>query len=394
MRSISADFVLTPERLQANQLLVLDDQGTVTSIETYAKGPDGRPLTVSANHGHIRGILTTGFVNAHCHLELSHLKGAIPKHTGMAGFVRQLQGIRNDFTQEERETAIEEAIGELAQSGTVAIGDICNGDSTLERKRVHPEMHFHNFCEVFSLDPLRAENALSKGLDLAAAFGSHSNVTLHAPYSMSPRLRDLVSRHTRSRRVPLSIHFLESKEEREIFEFLDGPLMQLFHGWGLRWSPHTYDSAVEYVLEALPKKINTLLVHCTELRQEEMERIVAGWPLAHFVLCPLANEYIHGTQPPAEMFLQASDRVCLGTDSLAGNDQLSILAEMQFLQREQGIETETLLQWGSANGARALGLPEREFRIEVGATPRLIGMMGIQGDQARITEDVKILLMD
>ncbi len=392
MRSISADFALTQQGLESKVQLIFDESGTITQLTNYTAGPDGLPISAPGGNQHFRGILTTGFVNAHCHLELSYLKGALPRHTGMAGFIQRLQSIRNNYSDEDRRAAVAQSIADLTATGTIAIGDICNGIQSLAAKRARPDLTYYNFCEVFSLDPGAAEDALEKGLDLARQFGQNSSVTLHAPYSMSPRFRDLVYQQVTAQEVPLSIHFLESTQERQLFESLDGPLMELFQSWGLAFSPHTYDTVADFVLETLPKSVATLLVHCTELGKDEMQRITTGWPLARFVLCPLANEFIHNTQPPARMLMEASDRVCIGTDSLAGNDRLDMLAEIQYLQQEQGIPTGHLLRWASQNGAQALGLPMEEFTIREGANPRLIGITNPQGNQARIEGNVNIQL--
>jgi len=392
MRSISTDFAFTQQGLQSKIQLRLDEEGSIVSLDHYQAGEDGKPLSPPPGNKHIRGILSPGFVNAHCHLELSHMKGAIPTGTGMAGFIKTLQGIRHEPSEQEKAEAIETALLSLKAGGTVAIGDICNGDSTLKAKQQHPELWYRNFCEVFSLNPADAEAALLRGIALAEKFDQRAHPTLHAPYSMSPPLRDLVSQQVVAQQVPLSLHFLESKEERQLFASLEGPLMDLFRGWGLTFSPHKYNSVVDYVLEVLPKEVNTLLVHCTELKEEELERIVAGWPRVYFALCPLANDYIHGTVPPAQMMLAAKDRVCLGTDSLAGNHQLDMLAEMRHLQTVQSIPTETLLQWATLNGARALDLPVESFTLQVGAKPKLIVLHEVGGDEATFLSDTQVEL--
>ncbi len=393
MKSISADFVLTHRGLESKVLLTIDEAGQIKNLSNYRSGPNGLPMAVPSGNQHFRGILTTGFVNAHCHLELSHLRGALPRHIGMAGFIRQLQSIRNNYSDEEREAIINQAIANLARGGTVAVGDICNGYHSLSPKTSRPDLAFYNFCEVFSLNSGAAEKALEKGLKLAHQFGQRSSVTLHAPYSVSPNLRDLVYQQVSNQKTPLSLHFLESKEEQQIFESLDGPLMELFQDWGLTFSPLAYDTATDFILESLPKSVPSLLVHCTEMDKDEMYRITGGWPLAYFVLCPLANEYIHNTHPPARMLLSASTRVCIGTDSFAGNDDMDMLKEIQYLQREQDIPTEDLLRWASPNGAKALQLPKEEFVIREGANPRLIGIANVGGDKAQITGDVKIQIM-
>ena len=375
MQSISADFVFTSEGLAKECILEMDAEGRIDFIGK------GRVET------HLPGIIAPPFVNAHCHLELSHLAGELPRGTGMAGFIEQLQGIRNAWGDGEREMAISAAIEQLEGSGTGAIADICNGPHSIAPKAAHPGIIYHNLCEVFSLDPRQADTAFERGLDLATQFTRPANPTLHAPYSMSPRLRDLLCRHTAAREVPLSIHLLESAEERQLFEDLEGPLFDLFRKWGLPWSPSTYDSALDYVLERLPRKTVSLLVHCTEMRKDEFKKVVEGWPKAYFVLCPRANDFIHGSLPDAKLFAQAPDRICIGTDSLAGNDSLDMLEEIKLLQSTQGIPTETLLQWATHNGARALALPQDSFSIALGNRPQLVHISQVAGENANFTSE-------
>ena len=372
---VSADFVYSRGALLPGHCLDLDPAGKVLAL---------RPGRAER---HLAGILSPAFVNAHCHLELSHLAGAIPKLTGMAGFIEALQGIRNDWEESERQAAISQAIAALADSGTGAIGDICNGPQSIAPKAAHPGLRYHNFCEVFSLDPRRADAVFEAALDLAATFPRPAHPTLHAPYSMSPRLRDLLCRQASAQEVPLSIHLLESQQERALFADLAGPLFDLFHKWGLAFSPSTYESPLDYVLEALPRDTAALLVHCTEMRPEEHARVLAGWLRAYFVLCPRANAYIHGTQPDAGMFAGAPERVCIGTDSLAGNDSLDMLEELKLLQAGQGISSALLLRWATENGAAALGLPLEEFSIAVGSRPRLILVSEVDGENANFTAE-------
>lgn len=374
---LHADFIFDGQRLYRDHSLVFEEDGRVKGLTP------GNLLSAT----HYEGIISPSFVNAHCHLELSHLHGKIPRGTGMAGFIETLQGIRNDFSDAERMAAAEQALAAMWASGTAGLGDICNGTHSIAAKVAHPEMHFRNFCELFGLAPQKAEALMEKGLDLAAQFPGKAHPTLHAPYSISPRLRDLIIQHLRDRLLPLSLHFLESSQERELFEELSGELLDLFRKWNLTFSPYTYGSVLDYLLEALPQDIPVLLVHNVELRPDEFEKIVTGWSNVFFTLCPRANQYIHERLPDAKMFAAYPDRVCLGTDSLAGNDSLDLLAEMQLLQEAQGISTETLLRWATTNGARALQLPQERFAIVAGSRPILTQVAGVEGENAKFTSE-------
>ncbi len=375
MPTYFADFIFDGTRLHRDHSLVLGPDGSVKEL-LAGQVPGAIP---------VEGIISPAFVNAHCHLELSYLEGQIPRHTGMAGFVERLQGIRNNFSDEVRVEAARNALAGMHAKGIAAVGDICNGPSTLSVKREYPTMYFRNFCEVFGLDPLRADQLVEQACDLAAQFGPRSAPTPHAPYSMSPRLRDLLYRHLADREVPLSLHFLESDQERALFEELEGPLFDLFRRWGLPFSPNEYDSVLDFVSEGLPTDIPLLLVHAVEMTEEEWSTLTDRFLKAYFVLCPKANEYIHGTLPSGALLARSPERVCIGTDSLAGNDTLDILAEIRLLQEQQDLSTSTLLQWATLNGARALDLPLESFRIQPGDRPILIQIAEVEGENAKFT---------
>ena len=371
MRKISADWLFNGKQLLANQTLILDDEGKVLEVQ---KGK-------MENASFHEGLVSVPFVNAHCHLELSHLRAALPQKTGMAGFVMALQGIRDNYSEEEKLQGVQDALQEMREGGIAAIGDICNGTSTLAAKTARPEFQFHNFIELFGLDPNQGENFFFKGLELLREFGRNTSITPHAPYSVSKVLRDKVLKYAERREWPVSIHLLESKEERQLFEDLEGPLMDFIFKIGAVFQAHTYKSPLDFILESLPTNCNALLVHCTEMKAEELQQIAEGWPKAYIVLCPLANQYIHDTLPDAKMFAQYPERICLGTDSLAGNHCLSIVGEMEALQTAHAIPAETLLRWASLNGAAALGIDQNYFEIQPGNRPGLIHFPSFSPDK-------------
>ncbi|HEX2898529.1 MAG TPA: amidohydrolase family protein [Bacteroidia bacterium] len=362
MRKIASDWLFTGTVLLPRHTVVLDADGRVESVQSG----------VEADAEWMDGLISPGFVNAHCHLELSHLKGQIPKHTGMAGFVRTLQPLRDKFSDAEKESAMQAALVEMQATGIVAIGDICNGLSSLPVKKAHPEVIYHNFIEQFGLNPAMAEEIFLRGLELLREFGRGSSITLHAPYSMSVALRDKLLQYAHRREWPQSIHLLESKEERQLFEDLDGPLMDFIRDIGAVFQAHTYRTVVDFVTESLPQNCNVLFVHNTEMTAAELVFIAEGWPRTYFVLCPLANAYIHDRLPDAPSFAAYPDRICLGTDSLAGNESLSLLAEMHCLQTAHALPSELLLRWATLNGAKALGLDLDRFKVAAGSRPILI----------------------
>jgi cytosine/adenosine deaminase-related metal-dependent hydrolase len=384
MRKIACEWVFDGNSLLPWQTLVMDGTGRVVAIEDGAL-PDAVRL---------KGLVSPAFVNAHCHLELSHLRGKIPKNTGMAGFVKAVQALRDPPREEERAEAMEYALQEMRSSGIAAIGDICNGISSLAVKKHHPEFFFHNFIELFGLNPSMAEEIFLRGLGLLKDFGRHSSLTPHAPYSMSVSLRDKLFGYAKRREWPISIHLLESKEERQLFEALEGPMMDFIRDIGAVFQAHHYRDAIQFVTESLPANCNALLVHCTEIRPEEAAAIATGWPRTFFVLCPLANRYIHGTMPDGNLLRAHPGRVCLGTDSLAGNEGLSILAEMHCLQQAQDLPSDLLLRSATVNGATALALDLDRFRIAVGSSPILVHLPEFSGEKPMIPSHSNLQFLD
>ena len=97
------------------------------------------------------GILSPGLINAHCHLELSHLKGKIPKGTGLVGFVQQVMSLRNSGA-DEIAAAMEIAGASMLHTGIVAVGDICNSSDSIHQK-LKQHLYYHNFIEAAGFPP-------------------------------------------------------------------------------------------------------------------------------------------------------------------------------------------------------------------------------------------------
>ena len=70
-----------------------------------------------------RGLLAPGFVNCHCHLELSHMKDVIKGRDRLVDFLIKVVGERS-AVKEEIEAAMKAADKEMYDGGIVAVGDI------------------------------------------------------------------------------------------------------------------------------------------------------------------------------------------------------------------------------------------------------------------------------
>lgn len=365
---VRADQVLLPEGLTSGVGIRVDrDSGKILEI---VRGE------AVANAQHYPGILVPGFINAHCHLELSHMKGLIPRHTGMAGFIRALTAQRGAISHKHTEVLQQVAEG-MFDSGIQAVLDISNENSTRPVK-IHNALkssEFYTFVEVFGLLPEKVEERIEAGRNLCRDFPEGEvSLSWHAPYSMSPDLIRRLGQMALEEGAVLSMHLLESQEERVLFADRSGPLAELFQSWGFDPLPDWFGETtpVQFLQTLIPSGVKTLWVHVTEMQKEEADALMRDYPDSAFCLCPKANLYIHNTLPDAYLFKSYPGKVLLGTDSLAGNDILDMLEELKVLSANfPEISLETLLYWSSRNAADFMGW-NHLGRIQPEAHPGLI----------------------
>ena len=126
-KKFKADKLFDGHRFHGDdKVLIADEDGTIKDIVSITDaGDDVQKLN---------GILSPGLINCHCHLELSHMKGLIPKHTGLVNFVMDIMGRRNE-TEKNILDAISRAEDEMLNNGIVAVGDICNKNYTIRQKK-------------------------------------------------------------------------------------------------------------------------------------------------------------------------------------------------------------------------------------------------------------------
>ena len=365
-RFFTADKVLLGGSFRTETGIIADETGKILSVEKAG--------FTSKAWERLPGILCPGLINAHCHTELSALKGKIPKGNGLSAFIRDLQQARVSISESLYYTASVQALDEMWNNGIVAVGDICNSGISIEAKK-NSKILFRNFIEVFTLNPDANEEVLHKAETLLQQFTDadlEGTITPHAVYSVNQFLMRTLSESSQN---TASIHFLESQEERSYLQDNSGPMQELFASWGLGKLRPDYDGSFPYAsfLESWGKHRDLLLVHCTELSKEEIADIYHQSPSTGFVLCPGANAYISNKLPNLEAFRDLEDRVAVGTDSLASNDCLNIVQECLLLE-EAGVPLERALSWATAGGATLLKLPDLGHLRE-GTSPGIVQVL-------------------
>ncbi len=340
------------------------------------------------------GIICPGFVNAHCHLELSHMKGVLPEGTGLDGFIGGIVAQREAEWDALQQAQIA-ADNAMWEAGIQAVGDICNNDSTIETKR-KSRLRYHSFIELLGINPSSAELTMQRGIDLAESYREKNlaaSVVPHASYSVSAKLLNLISEYASRNGTPISIHNQETKSEDEMFVQGTGSLLEKLRSLGIpmQFFEPTKQTALRSILPLLPQSKPILFVHNTFTTVDEMAWANANNNALLWCTCPSANLYIEGLVPDVAKWLKCGSTICIGTDSLASNHQLSILEELRLLaQHCPTISFDNLLQIATLNGARALGLEKETGTLEKSKMPGVVLIQNVDLENPRISSTTTV----
>ena len=355
-----------------NKVLIIQDNGIIESIVDETEAGD--------NIEFYDGILSPGFINAHCHIELSHLKGKIPQHTGLVNFVQTVMQERTAGA-EEKHNAIEAATRELYDSGTVAVGDICNTTDSIFIKQ-NSNMHWHNFIEVSGFVAGGAQKRFDEATKIMNAFitalkAPEHTIALvpHAPYSVSATLFGLLNNASANKTI--SIHNQECAAENELYVNKSGDFLKLYSNFGIDISSFlpTGKRSLESWLPYFTQQQKIILVHNTFTKKEDLlfAENNSGKEQLFYCLCPNANLYIENTLPDVEMMQQQNCNLVLGTDSYGSNNQLNVFEEVKTVCKNfPTIALATVLKWATINGAKALGIDKIAGSFETGKKPGVV----------------------
>ncbi len=358
--------------LPANSVIEADNQGKIIALSTINEVPEEKIK-------HFKGILCPGLVNAHCHIELSHLKGLIPKHTGLTNFVKQIPSLRKTLSEAQKKQAALDAITAMKKNGIVAVGDIANNTDTLPL-RENSDLHIHSFVECIGFNKNVAQNNFIFSENILQQFQENDtsksgkilsqSIAPHAPYSISMELLQLINKNQTT--DVLSIHNQETEAENEYFIAKTGKLKELYNHLKIddtHFNP-TGKSSLQSILPYFDKKHSLILVHNTFTEKGDIEALKQSEISVHFCLCPNANLYIENQLPDVALLISSGINICLGTDSLASNDELNIVSEIKSLQSAfPQISLEMLLSMATINGAKALQMENLIGSFTAGKVP-------------------------
>lgn len=368
MRKITADWVypINENPIKEGVVLVAEN-GRIEKIDVRSN--------YSADELEVySGVIIPGFVNTHCHLELSHMKGKVHTGTSLIPFITSVVQQRG-ASEASIQAAIEEADNYMYEQGIVAVGDISNVTDTFAQKS-KSKLRYYTFTEFF--DFLQEENTSAEFEKYKAVYdalepanGDQKSCVPHAPYSVSPKLFEAINGVNTGSLKTVSIHNQETPPENQLFLEKKGGFIDFYGGFGISLDHFeaTKQPSIYYALQYMDPQHRTLFVHNTLTTAEDIQAAQAWSDQVYWATCPNANLYIENNLPNYQAFLDNKAKMTIGTDSLTSNWQLSILDEMKAIAKYQSyVPFETMLEWATLNGAKALGFEKDLGSIEVGKT--------------------------
>jgi len=371
MRKFQADWVYPVSSDPVREgIVIADDDGMILDVLPPPEYPEG-------DIQRLRGVIVPGFINTHCHLELSHMKGLVDTGTGLIPFITSVVKQRN-APPDVIEQAIWDAEDEMIRNGIVAVGDISNTIDSFAQKQLG-RLRYYTFVEMFDfLQEQDAERWFDQYhavyLQLQSPNGHGKSCVPHAPYTVSKTLFEKLNVENSGSRSTVSIHNQEMHAENALFLDKSGALPEFFAGFNI--SLETFEpsgmTAIYYALRHMDPEHRTILVHNVLTTAQEIRDAHAWSPHVYWATNPNANLYIENGLPDYQVFMDCDARLTIGTDSLASNWQLSILEEMKTIARYNSfVPFATLLRWATLNGAEALGFDDILGSIVAGKKPGL-----------------------
>jgi len=387
MRKFSANSIYTLDgRPIEDGIVTTDDNGKILAISESNLLPE-------PDVEYFDGVIVPGFVNSHCHLELSHLHQKIERGTGLIPFIKSVITKRVDEEEIILE-AIKKADEQMYKNGIVAVGDIANHSYSAKIKE-DSKINYHTFIEMVGFDGSKSDNIFIEAKKLFEMFQTSASITLHAPYSFSKELLKHLTKYCEIGFNPISIHNQENEEENSLYRYKIGEFLPFYKEMNINADGFKAQSknSLQTILPFLPDNQPIQLVHNTYTSLKDIYFTKRFNKDINWCFCPNANLYIENKLPSFEFFKHSNDPITIGTDSLASNSQLCVLSEMKILQNSiKDITFEEILKWGTINGAKFLGLENDFGCIKKGKKPGLNLITHVKNDKLTRQSTIKKLI--
>jgi len=397
MRKIAANYIFpVNESPIKNGILTISENGEILNISQLETNSE------MENIEFYNGVLVPGFINGHCHLELSYAKGKIKSIQGLADFLAQFVKVRNKAKNLTKNML--EADLEMQREGIVAVADISNTSESFVFK-ANSKIKYYTFIELLSIVPNAAQGLMERANQLRASYFQlfeqqkrtpFCSIAPHAPYSVSKKLFGMIKEFLFHENEILCIHNQENESENEMFISKTGALLDLFVNFNIDISSFESTgntSFTSYSNEFAFAK-QKLFVHNIYTSEQDINFAQRNFSNSFWVICPFSNLFIENKLADLDIFLKNNQKLVFGTDSLASNEKLSIIEEMKIIRKYYPqIAFNEMLEWATINGATALGFDKSLGSFEIGKTPGINLIKNFDFEQMNIKSDSKVIVL-
>lgn len=329
-------------------------------------------------------ILLPGLVNAHCHLDYTHMAGEIPPQRSFVDWIQMITTCKSGWIYSDFAESWLAGAKMLLNTGTTTVGDIEMVPELLPDVWSATPLRVISFLELTGVKSRRPpseilQEALHKITSLPRG-RCRAGLSPHAPYSTQPELLRLAGESARRHELPLVTHVAESDEEFDMFTHGKGKMFEWLKRNGRDMGDCGHGSPVAHLASQGMLSANLTAIHVNYLAPGD-----AGLLAKHRVSvahCPRSHAFFkHRRFPLAELAAEGIN-ICLGTDSLASmpllrkkSPELNLFDEMRELATAvPTLRPETILQMATQNGAAALGAKRQFGEITAGAFADLIAL--------------------
>jgi len=339
-------------------------------------------------------VLLPGLINAHCHLDYTCLRGKIPPQKSFTEWIRAINAEKATLSPRDYIASINEGFAEAKRFGTTTIANLTVFPELIPQ--IQPPIRTWWFAEL--IDVRMPEPAIELVDSTIEALNQTRNWGL-APHALFTASRDLFRRCeeiAQNDSVLLTTHLAESREEMEMFRHASGPLYEFIKSIGRPMDDCGSKTPLELFLDSIgsggspnrPRAIEVnrpyhswIVAHLNELTESDFELLERSNSKFHVVHCPGSHNYFGHSPFAFDRLRSFGFNICLGTDSLASNESLSLFAEMRAFQKEfPSVSAEEIFQMVTVNPARALRQEKDLGKICRGAHADLLAVCSTGGD--------------
>jgi cytosine/adenosine deaminase-related metal-dependent hydrolase len=338
------------------------DNGAIAIVGNEIAGV-GRFDEVKAGHGGEvldlgEQILLPGLINAHCHLDYTLLRGQISPQKSFTDWIRAINERKAGLSEEDYVASINAGLGEVQEFGTTTVLNLEAFPRLLPQ--ISPPLLRIWWCaEMIDVRERVPVHEVSKNLhdwfeahpEWLGGFG----LAPHAPFTASTQLFSAASEISRKRRVRITTHVAESREEMQMFRDAGGPLFDFLKGIGRPMDDCSGRTPLGALIQTQVLDERWIVAHLNELSADDFD-LLARSNRFHVAHCPRSHTFFGHAPFELRQLRALGFNICLGTDSLASNSSLSLFSEMRELLREQPwISPREVLEMATVNAARAIG---------------------------------------